>query len=80
MGAAGEGTGMSVLARLVGSILELPGLFVDVAAQGPLEAILVLFGALFVGVAAGVFGLLALGAVVEFLTPSRSSTPRRPAE
>lgn len=71
---------MSIVSRLVQSLLEFPGMIADVAAQGPIQAILVLFGALFIGVAALVFGLLALAAVLKLLTPSRSPARRHSAE
>lgn len=77
---AGEAGPMSIVSRFVRSLLELPGMFVDVAAQGPIEALLVLMGALLVGVASIVFGLLAVAAAVQFLTPSSSPVSHRPAE
>lgn len=60
---------MNLLTELVEDTLEVPGKFADVAAQGPIEAILVAFGALFVLGASAVFGVLTLGAVVDLLTP-----------
>lgn len=45
-------------------------LFTDVALGGPISALLVLFGALFVGFAVVFFGYLTLGAFVDALVPS----------
>jgi hypothetical protein len=80
MRGAAEPTHMSVLSRLIQSLIDAPEMFLDVAAQGPIQAILVVFGALFVGVAVLVFGLLALAAIVKLFTPSSSPVRRRPAE
>jgi hypothetical protein len=63
---------MSVLSDLIQSIVDMPGEFADVAAQGPIEAILVLTGALLVVVPSLVFGYLVLGAAVDLVTPDRS--------
>lgn len=71
---------MSIASRLVQSLLEFPGMIADVAAQGPIQAILVVFGALFIGAAGLVFGLLALAAIVKLLTPSSSPGRRHSAE
>jgi len=60
---------MSLLTDLVDSIVEMPGEFADVAAQGPAEAVLVLFGALFVIAPSAYFGYLLTGALVELLIP-----------
>jgi hypothetical protein len=68
---------MSLLTDFVDSIVKTPGKFADVAAQGPLEALLVLMGAVLVLVPLGFFGLLVFGAVVEFVTPD-SSAARHP--
>ena len=69
---------MSVLTRLVQSVLEFPGMIAEVATQGPVQAILVLFGALFIGLAVVVLGWLALGALVDVITPPRGSPTYRP--
>jgi hypothetical protein len=68
---------MGVLSDLIQSIIDTPGEFADVAAQGPIEALLVLMGAILVLVPLGVFGLLVFGVVVEFVTPD-SSAARHP--
>ena len=60
---------MSILSRLVDSMMEAPGEFVDVATQGPIEGLLVLFGAIFVGAPLVFFGVLVLGAAVDLVTP-----------
>jgi len=60
---------MSLLTDLVDSIVEMPGEFADVAAQGPAEAVLVLFGALLVIAPSAYFGYLLTGALVELLIP-----------
>lgn len=69
---------MSILTRLVQSVLEFPGLIADVAAQGPVQAILVLFGGLFIGLAGVALGWLVLGALVDIVTPPRGSPTYRP--
>jgi hypothetical protein len=69
---------MSVITQLVQSVLEFPGMIADVAAQGPIQAILVLFGALFIGLAVVVIGLLVLGVAVDVVTPPRGSPTYRP--
>lgn len=80
MWGAGEAPGMSVLSRLIQSVLDAPGMFLDIATQGPISAILLAMGALLVAVAVAVFGGLTAAAVVELLTPSRSSGRRHSAE
>jgi len=54
--------------ELLDSIIEMPGQFADVAMHDPLSAVLMAFGALFVGLSVGAFGYLSLGALVEFLS------------
>lgn len=60
---------MSTLSRLIDSVIQAPGEFVDVATQGPAEGLLVLFGALFIGLPLGFFAILVLGALVDLVTP-----------
>ena len=60
---------MSLLSDLIDSIIDMPGEFADVAAQGPVEGLLVLFGALFVIAPTAYFGYLVTGAVVDLLIP-----------
>lgn len=66
-----------VLQQLLRSILEFPGMFVDVAAQGPIPALLVIAGAVLVGIPVLVLAVLALLWVGSALIPSRGpSLPR----
>ncbi|MEF8821460.1 MAG: hypothetical protein V5A52_04220 [Halovenus sp.] len=60
---------MSVLSELIQSIIDMPGEFADVALQGPVEAILVLSGAILVGLPLVLFTYLLLGAAVDLVTP-----------
>jgi hypothetical protein len=54
----------------------LAELFTDVATADPLSAVLLLVGALLVGVTMAVGGVLALGALVEAIVPSPRAPPR----
>jgi hypothetical protein len=65
---------MGVISELIQSVIDAPGEFAEVAAQGPIEAFLVLMGGILVFVPLGVFGLLVFGVVVEFVTPDSSAT------
>ncbi|WP_254279825.1 hypothetical protein [Haloarcula marina] len=70
-----------LLTELVQSIIDMPGRFVDVALADPLSAILILFGALFVGVASAVFGYLSLGAFFSlFIRPGSGRSPPQEAQ
>lgn len=60
---------MSVVSRLVQSIVDMPGEFAEVAGQGPIEALLVLMGAILVGLPVAFFGVLVLGAIADLVTP-----------
>lgn len=60
---------MSILSRFIDSLIQTPGEFADVAAQGPAEAILVLMGAILVGAPLIFFVVLVLGAAVELVMP-----------
>lgn len=60
------------LTELLDNAIEIGPKFVDVALQDPLSAVLVVFGALFVGASVAAFGGLTVGAVVDLLTPSGS--------
>jgi hypothetical protein len=60
---------MSLLSDLIDSIIDMPGEFADVAAQGPVEGLLVLLGALFVIVPTAYFGYLVTGALVDLVIP-----------
>jgi hypothetical protein len=61
---------MNLLTELIEDTLAMPGEFADVATQGPIEALLVAAGAVLVLGSSAVFGVLTLGALVDFLTPS----------
>ncbi|WP_254273252.1 hypothetical protein [Haloarcula marina] len=70
-----------LLTELVQSIIDMPGRFVDVALADPLSAVLILFGALFVGVASAVFGYLSLGAFFSlFIRPGSGRSPPQEAQ
>ncbi|WP_181686003.1 hypothetical protein [Halorhabdus salina] len=69
---------VSFLTKLVNSLLDAPGEFVDVASQGPIAALLVAMGAVFVGAAVLAGGVLGLRAVVDLLTPFRPGREHRP--
>ena len=68
---------MSFVTDLIDSIIDMPGEFADVAAQGPVEATLVLFGALFVTAPLAVLAYFTAGAVIDLLLPD-SSAVRHP--
>ncbi|PCR91459.1 hypothetical protein [Natrinema ejinorense] len=53
---------------IVDNIVEMIGLFSDVAMGAGLAPLLVLMGALLVAVSVGVFGILTLGAVGNLFT------------
>lgn len=59
----------TLLAELLDSIVSMPGRIADVAAQGPISAVLVVLGTLIFVAAFGVFGYLTLGALVDLVTP-----------
>jgi hypothetical protein len=63
---------MSVISELIQSIIDMPAEFADVAAQGPVEGLLVLVGAIFVIVPSIALGYLTLGVVVDLLLPDSS--------
>jgi hypothetical protein len=65
-----------VVQQLIQSLLEFPGMFAQVAAQGPIAALLVLLGALLVGLPVLVLGILAVMWVASSLNPSRLPTER----
>lgn len=66
------------LTDLLESIVTLPGAFADVAMQGPIAALLVGLGALFVGLAVLAGGALTIGALVDLITPTRRDRVHRP--
>ncbi|MEF8853092.1 MAG: hypothetical protein V5A28_11865 [Haloarculaceae archaeon] len=72
--------------ELLDSIVEMPFRFAEVvtthlASGDPVTAavvaLLMAFGALFVGLSVGVFGYLTVGGVVSFLSVERSTAPPR---
>ncbi len=69
---------MSLVTELIQSVLDMPGEFATVATHDPLSALLIAFGALFVLVSAGYFGVLTLGAAVNVLTGGPDAEPREP--
>lgn len=60
---------MSLVSDLLDSLVEAPGEFADVAAQGPVESFLVVMGAVLVGIPLLFFGLLVAGVVAELVIP-----------
>ncbi|MHB9287059.1 hypothetical protein ACKVMT_08465 [Halobacteriales archaeon Cl-PHB] len=70
---------MSIVTQLFESIAQFPGKFATIATHDPLAAVMLLCGSVLMALAMGVFGLLTLGAVADFLTPSQSSPPHQPA-
>jgi len=68
---------MSLVSEFVRSLVDTPGEFADVAAQGPIEAFLVLMGAVLVGAPLILFGLLVGGAAADLVIPDsvRESHP-----
>ena len=60
---------MSIPSRFIESLIEMPAKFAEVATQGPIEGLLVLFGALFVGAPLLYFGYLSTGALIAPLLP-----------
>lgn len=65
--------------QLMGSAFELVDKIATVATAGPLSAILVVVGTLIFAVSMGALGVLSLGAVLDFFTPSSiGRAPHRP--
>jgi hypothetical protein len=63
-----------VATEFVDSLVEMPGQFADVAAHDPISAVLVAMGAVLVTAPLGLFGVLTLGAVVEFIVPDSTES------
>jgi hypothetical protein len=63
------------MVNIVQNLIDMVTLFGDVVSNGPIEAVLVLFGALFVGVSSLVMAYLTAGAVVDFLIPENVGRP-----
>ncbi|WP_136689452.1 hypothetical protein [Halorhabdus amylolytica] len=66
------------ISDLLDSIVEMPARFVDVAMHDPIGAVLIAFGALFVGLAVLAGGVLSLGAALDLLRPFRPAREHRP--
>jgi len=66
----------SLIAELIRSIIDMPGQFIDIALFDPISALLILVGALLVGLASAVFGYLSLGAAVSLvMRPGSGRSP-----
>jgi len=70
---------MSAVSQLIESVIEMPGKFADVATQGPLEGVLLLFGVLFVALPSAALTYLVFGAGVELVIPGQTGA-RHPEE
>lgn len=64
--------------RLLQSILDMPGEFVNIATHDPLAAVMLAVGSIIMLVSIGYFTLLALGSVADVFTPEPGGQPRRP--
>ncbi|WP_276270638.1 hypothetical protein [Haloarcula litorea] len=64
-----------LLTELVQSVIDAPGKFVDIMLFDPLSAVLVLIGALLVGVSSAIFGYLSLGAAASLFTRGGGRSP-----
>lgn len=62
-----------VIAELIDSITDAPELFADIVTHDPISAIMVAFGGAFIALSIGFFAILVLGAVVDLVTPDKSS-------
>jgi hypothetical protein len=65
-----------VVQQLVQSLLEFPGMIAQVAAQGPIQAVLVLLGGLLIGLPVLLLGVFAVLWLATSLNPSRLPTER----
>lgn len=65
---------MSIIVELVESIVDMPGAFWEVITQGPVEAVLVLIGALLIGLPSAFLAYLALGAGIDLVKPGQTGT------
>ena len=71
----------SLAMELVRSIIDMPGKFVDIALTDPISAILILIGAVIVGVSSAVFGYLSLGAAFSLvMRPGSGRSPPQEAQ
>jgi hypothetical protein len=60
------------MASLIENLLEMNRLFAEAASTDPATAVLLVLGTLLFAFSFGVFGYLALGAVVDLLIPDSS--------
>lgn len=80
---AAERPGMAeteVSGSLLGSAVELVRMFAEIATGDPVQALLLLVGALIIGFTSAVFGVLAVGGLLSglgSLAPSGRAPPRR---
>ncbi len=65
---------MSAVSQLIESIIDMPGHLADVALQGPVELVLVLFGALFIAIPSALLAYLVIGAGIDLVTPGGKGT------
>jgi hypothetical protein len=65
-----------VVQQLVQSLLEFPGMIAQVAAQGPVQAVLVLLGGVLIGLPVLLLGVFAVLWMAKSLNPSRLPTNR----
>ena len=57
------------MVSIIENIVEMVDLFGNVATSGPLEAVLIAFGALFVIAPSALLGYLAVGGLVDLVIP-----------
>ena len=70
-----------LLVQLVQSIVDMPGKFIDIALFDPLSAVLILIGAVLVGVSSAVFGYLSIGALFSLvIRPGSGRSPPQEAQ
>lgn len=62
---------MTAVSQLIESIMDAPGEFLEVATQGPVEALLVLIGAVFVILPSALLAYLVLGAGIDLVKPGQ---------
>lgn len=71
----------SLATELVQSIIDMPGKFLDIALADPISAVLILIGAVLVGLASAVFGYLSLGAAASLvIRPGSGRSPPQEAK
>lgn len=68
---------VAFLTDLLESVFAMPGEFVEVALHDPIGAVLIAFGALFVGLAVLAGAYLTLGAVADLFRPFRPAREHR---